>query len=82
MARAIATCPDDLPQALKRYEAARIARTSEIVLKSTENGKRFHNLELAEAQGAAAYVDREWSEDKVKTRYEWLFQYKVDEVVV
>ena len=52
------------------------------MLKSTENGKRFHNPELANAQGAAAYVDREWSEEKVRERYRWLFEYKVDEVPV
>lgn len=82
LARAIDACPDDVPQALHRYEAARIGRTTDIVVKSTENGRRFHNPELAHAEGAAAYVDREWSEDKVKSRYEWLFRYQVDTVPI
>jgi salicylate hydroxylase len=72
----------NLPEALRRYEAARLERTGEIVRKSTENGKRFHNPALAHAEGAAAYVDREWSEAKVKERYEWLFRYRVDEVAL
>jgi salicylate hydroxylase len=52
------------------------------VLRSTENGKRFHNPALASADGAAAYVDREWAEEKVRERYDWLFRYNVDEVPV
>lgn len=81
LARAIEAY-SDIDQALLRYEAARIERTSLIVQKSTENGKRFHNPALADASGAAAYVDREWSEEKVRERYRWLFEYKVDEVQI
>ncbi|MGN1056826.1 MAG: FAD-dependent monooxygenase [Comamonas sp.] len=70
----------DVSEALRQFEQARVARTNEIVSKSTENGRRFHNPELANEQGANAYVDREWSEDKVLARYDWLFRYRVDEV--
>jgi salicylate hydroxylase len=82
VARCIGGYPADPVLALKRYEAVRIDRTSSIVLRSTENGKRFHNPALASADGAAAYVDREWTEAKVRERYEWLFRYNVDEVRV
>ncbi len=68
--------------ALEKYEAARIERTTQIVLRSTENGRRFHNPALASTEGAAAYVDREWAEVKVRERYDWLFRYNVDEVPV
>src|SRR5690606_34754062 len=34
LARAIDACPDDVPQALRRYEAARMGRTTDIVTKS------------------------------------------------
>jgi salicylate hydroxylase len=81
-ARCIAKYETDLPLALKKYEMARVERTTEIVRQSTENGRRFHNPTLASASGAAAYVDREWIESKVKERYEWLFRYNVDEVPV
>lgn len=79
LARCLQQQADDLPSALQRYEAARIGRTTQIVEKSTENGRRFHNPALASAEGAAAYVDREWSEPRVHERYDWLFRYNVDE---
>ncbi len=70
----------DVPAALRRYQDARVERTGAIVRRSTENGRRFHNPALATVEGAVAYVDREWAEPKVRERYEWLFDYRVDEV--
>jgi salicylate hydroxylase len=67
---------------LQRYEAARRDRTSRMVLGSAENARRFHNPELATFAGAQAYVDREWAEDRVRERYDWLFRYEVDTVAV
>ena len=81
LARALDAEPD-VPAALRRYEAARLARTTRVVEASAENARRFHNPALAEAAGAAAYVDREWSEEKVRARYEWLFTYQVDSVEI
>ena len=59
--------------ALRRAEALR-ARAS-IVVKSAENAKRFHNPALANAEGAADYVSREWQPERVRERYNWLFEY-------
>ncbi len=74
LARALAEY-QDTARALIHYEAARRERTTRIVEGAAGNAKRFHNPELAHAEGARAYIDREWREDRVKERYEWLFTY-------
>lgn len=81
LARALDTEPD-IAQALGRYENARKERTRRIVQGAADNTKRFHNPELASVEGASAYVDREWSEERVRQRYEWLFTYDVTSVPV
>ena len=42
---------------------------------ANEMAKRFHNPALANAAGAKAYVDAQWSEETVKQRYDWIFEY-------
>ena len=74
----LARCLDEYGvgrEALRRYQAARRDRANRAVVGSAENARRFHNPDLTEAAGAQAYIDREWQEDKVKQRYEWLFTY-------
>jgi salicylate hydroxylase len=67
-------------EALQRYERARLTRTNSIVVKSAENAKRFHNPALAAAEGANDYVSREWQPERVRERYNWLFEYDALEV--
>jgi salicylate hydroxylase len=73
----LARCLDaaDVPQALRRYEAARLERTAAIVRGSSDNTRRFHNPALGNPDGAAAYVEREFQPEKVKQRYDWLYEY-------
>jgi len=82
LARALALWPNDPAQAFARFEAVRKDRTARVVTGSAANTQRFHNPALAHAQGAAEYVGREWNEERVKERYEWLFKYDIDAVVL
>lgn len=76
-AMVIARCLDlsDVAGALLRYEHARLERTAAIVRGSSDNTKQFHNPALGSPEGAAAYVEREFQPDKVKQRYDWLYEY-------
>jgi salicylate hydroxylase len=72
----------DLGEALKRYADLRMERTARIVRGSAANAQRFHNPALANTESATAYVDSEWTEGRVKERYNWIFEYNVDMVEV
>jgi salicylate hydroxylase len=65
------------PEALAKYEKARIERTSKMVRYATDNTGRFHSPELATAEGAEAYLKREWSSEPIADRYDWLYRYNV-----
>jgi salicylate hydroxylase len=73
--RALEEYPDDYSEALSRYQAARIGRTTKVVNGAAENTGRFHNPVLADPKGAQAYVDHEFEPERVAERYEWLFRY-------
>lgn len=75
LARAVQQYRGDLPLALVKYEEARRDRTNRIVRGSAENTRRFHNPLLNDPLEAAKYVDREWTEQKIRDRYDWLFTY-------
>ncbi|MBV8536608.1 MAG: FAD-dependent monooxygenase [Alphaproteobacteria bacterium] len=67
----------EVQPALQAYETARRERANRCVVGSAAQAKRFHNQTLSDATQAEAYIDREWNEERVKERYEWLFQYDV-----
>jgi salicylate hydroxylase len=73
VARALDAFPAEL--ALQRFEAARLQRTAAIVRGSADNTTRFHNPALADPNGAAGYIDREFAAEKIRQRYDWLYQY-------
>lgn len=82
LGRALDAAATDVVQGLARYEQARLERTTKVVLGSAENGRRFQSRTLADAAAAQEYIDREWTAEKVRQRYEWLFSYDVTAVPV
>ncbi len=68
--------------ALTTYEGLRKERTTAIVRGSFANLDRFHNAALADPEQAIAYVDREWEPEKVRSRYDWLFEYDATKLAV
>jgi len=65
----------DVPAALARYEAARRGRTTEMVVQSSRQSKRIHDPILADPQAAVRYIETNWVPEKVKGRYDWIFEY-------
>jgi salicylate hydroxylase len=73
----LARCLDggEVPEALQRYQAARLERTSRIVLASLENVSRYHNPQLGDPSQAAAFMAREFAPRAMGARYDWLYDY-------
>jgi salicylate hydroxylase len=82
LARCLEHFEGDIETGLKHYEQARVERTGRMVRGSAENGRRFHSNVLSNAAEAEAYVTREWQEEKVEARYDWLFRYDATSVPI
>jgi salicylate hydroxylase len=82
LARALEAHGADVTGAFRSYEAARQERTARVVNGSADNTKRFHNPALGDPAGAQAYVEREWAEDRMRERYDWMYRYDATKVAV
>jgi len=73
----LARCVEAYPvvEALRRYAAARLDRTSRIVRRSLENVSRYHNPQLGDPAQARAFMDREFAPHAMGARYGWLYDY-------
>jgi salicylate hydroxylase len=74
MARCLAL-DEPTEQALTRFEKLRWQRTADIVNRSRDNAQRFHNPQLSDPAKAVDYVSSEWEPEKVRRRYDWMFEY-------
>jgi salicylate hydroxylase len=82
LARALEAHGADVAAAFRSYEAARLERTSRVVIGSAEKTTRFHNPLLGDPTVAQAYIEREWAEERLRERYDWMFRYDATAVAV
>jgi salicylate hydroxylase len=82
LARCLRLWPHEPEAALRRYEAARRERANGVVRQSTRMTDLFHNAELADYEGARAFMARQFQPEQTRERYEWLFSYDATEVAV
>jgi salicylate hydroxylase len=72
----------DVANALLRYEKARRERATELVQQSSQQSKRIHDPVLGDPQQAIPYIETNWAPEKIKGRYDWIFEYDASTVPV
>jgi len=73
---------DDPATAFTRYEEIRRDRTATVVRKSHENRRSAFSPALANPGAVAAEVAREWQQERVRERMEWLYAHDATAVAV
>jgi salicylate hydroxylase len=82
VAECLAKHRSDPETALARYEHIRKERTATVVRKSHENMRHAFSPRLANSDEVAVSVARDWQQERVRERLDWLYQYDATSIVV
>jgi salicylate hydroxylase len=82
LAACLAKHADNHAEAFTRYEAARRARTAAVVERSLQTRMKAVDRAFANADTATAHIEREWNQERVTERYDWIYRYDATAVVV
>ena len=73
---------NDPATAFARYEEIRRDRTATVVRKAHENRRSAFSPALAKPDAVAVEVAREWQQERVRERMEWLYAYDATAVAI
>jgi salicylate hydroxylase len=82
LSRCVSQYAGDSVLALKRYEAARRERTTNVVHRSASMAQTFHNDALLDQEAGTQYISSNWSPDKMRTRYDTIYKYDATTVEI
>ena len=82
IAECLAKYFDDPEAAFLHYETVRRERTAMVVRKSHENRRSAFSPALGDPSAVAVEVAREWQQERVRERMEWLYAHDATAVVV
>lgn len=82
LARCMEKYIDNPAQALLHYQNARMDRTAKTAVDSAAMQATFHDRALAEPHNAEEYIEKQWSPEKAKARYDWIYEYDATRVPI
>ena len=75
LARALDARGNNVKSAFQSYEAARRQRTARVMTSSADMVKSFHNPALGNTPAAQAYAELEFSQQRAKEQFDWIYRY-------